>query len=278
MGKINRETWLNIGAKELKKLFKKNGYILILKDVRITCSYPTSGAQSGKRGKQTIGQCLYNYNTNSEILISPEIDDSVEVLQVLTHELIHSYLGIGFGHGREFGKVARALSLEGKLTATVAGKLFTQDAKKIIKKIGKYPHEKFSKDVGKKQKPRLIKASCDSGFGGCDSTWYASRKQWSNGLGQCDVIGCTGTKTISHDLVKQGKLTQFEYDLIISSKYVPDSTNKRYREVLNCESETEPTLLEDLENLVSEFSRDKITEEQVIKTIISIANHYQKEE
>ena len=262
MKKLNRETWLNLGAKEIKKLFKKQGYDLVLTDVRITCSFPTSGAQNGKQGGKTIGQCLFVYNSKSEILVSPALEDSVEVLQVLTHELIHSHCGADEGHGRKFGKIARALDLQGKLTATIAGKIFIQEAKKIIKKIGKYPHEKFETSAGKKQKPRLIKATCDSGFGGCDSTWYASRKQWSNGLGKCDVIGCEGTKTISPELVKQGKLTQFEYDLIISSKYVPDSTNKRYKEVLNCEEEEV--------NITKETISDLLCDLYDIKNIASL--------
>jgi len=275
MKKLNRETWLNLGAKEIKKLFKKQGYDLVLTDVRITCSFPTSGAQNGKQGGKTIGQCLFGYNSKSEILVSPALEDSVEVLQVLTHELIHSHCGADEGHGRKFGKIARALDLQGKLTATIAGKIFTQEAKKIIKKIGKYPHEKFETSAGKKQKPRLIKATCDSGFGGCDSTWYASRKQWSNGLGKCDVIGCEGTKTISPELVKQGKLTQFEYDLIISSKYVPDSTNKRYREVLNCESDNEKELIKLLNKRIEELKDPNpcYALEQIIEVIKNYQNY-----
>tara|TARA_R100000231_G_C5231036_1_gene136691 strand:+ start:255 stop:386 length:132 start_codon:yes stop_codon:yes gene_type:complete len=38
------------------------------------------------------------------------------------------------------------------------------------------------------------------------------------------------------------------------------------------------TLLEDLQDLVSQFEREKITEEQVINIIINMANYYQNEE
>ena len=237
MGKkkiINRETYLEVAKIEISKLFKSKGYTFKakdLKEIKVTTSFPTMGGQGASA---PIGLCCYEYNSNTEILISPvlggkTIDESVQVLQVLTHELVHAYLGAGFGHGAKFKKIATALNLVGKMTATVAGEDFTKWAKEIIKKIGKFPHEKFDISGKKKQTTRMVKVICDSGIGGCDSKWYASRAQWAKGLGACDVIGCEGKKLLDKSQVEKGQLSQGDYDSIISQAYYVDPTNKKYK-------------------------------------------------
>jgi len=83
----------------------------------------------------------------------------------------------------------------------------------------------MNKKIKKKQSTRMIKVNCSI----CDSKWYASRTQWAKGLGKCDVRGCDGKKALDYNLVTTGKLTQEDYDSIINSTYVPDSTNIKYR-------------------------------------------------
>mgnify|MGYP003147720132 CR=1 FL=1 len=241
MGKkiiINRETWLEDAKSEIKTRFKSSGHPFKAKDlkgIKVTTSFPISSkVTKGNGATAPIGQCCYDYNSNTEILISPllggkTIDESVQVLQVLTHELVHAYLGAGFGHGAKFKKIATAVGLVGKMTATVAGEDFTKWAKEIIKKIGKFPHEKFDISGKKKQTTRMVKVICDSGIGGCDSKWYASRAQWAKGLGACDVIGCEGKKLLDKSQVEKGQLSQGDYDSIISQAYYVDPTNKKYK-------------------------------------------------
>ena len=231
--KINRETYLEVAKIEISKLFKSKGYTFKAKDlkgIKVTTSFPTSGGQSASA---PIGLCCYNYNSNTEILISPvlggkTIEQSTEVLAVLTHELVHAYLGAGFGHGAKFKKVATAVGLTGRMTSTTAGKEFKEWAKETIKKIGKFPHEKFNLEGRKKQSTRMIRAICDSKEtydGGCDSKWYASRAQWSKGLGQCDVPSCEGTKVID----RAQNISDEDYKAIITQAYHADSTNLQYR-------------------------------------------------
>ena len=139
--KLNRETYLEVAKAEISTLFKSKGYPFKAKDlkgIKVTTSFPTSGGQSASA---PIGLCCYAYNSNTEILISPvlggkTIDESIEVLAVLTHELVHAYLGAGFGHGREFKKIATSVGLTGRMTTTTAGEEFKKWAKETIKKLG----------------------------------------------------------------------------------------------------------------------------------------------
>ena len=230
--KINRETYLEVAKAEISTLFKSKGYPFKAKDlkgIKVTTSFPTSGGQSASA---PIGLCCYAYNSNTEILISPvlggkTIDESIEVLVVLTHELVHAYLGAGFGHGREFKKIATSVGLTGRMTSTTAGEEFKKWARETIKKIGKFPHEKYDLGARKKQSTRNVRAICDTI--GCDSRWYASRAQWSKGLGKCDVPYCDGTKVIDRAQVDKGSLSEDDYKAIITSAYYVDSTNLQYR-------------------------------------------------
>ena len=213
--KLNRETYLEVAKAEISTLFKSKGYPFKAKDlkgIKVTTSFPTSGGQSASA---PIGLCCYAYNSNTEILISPvlggkTIDESIEVLAVLTHELVHAYLGAGFGHGREFKKIATSVGLTGRMTTTTAGEEFKKWAKETIKKIGKFPHEKFDLGARKKQSTRNIRAICDT-------------------IGQCDVPSCDGTKVIDRTQVDKGSMSEDDYIAIITQAYHADSTNLQYR-------------------------------------------------
>jgi hypothetical protein len=59
-----------------------------------------------------------------EILVSPVIADSMRVAGILAHELIHASVGVEHGHKGPFRQMAKALGLEGKMTATTEGEAF----------------------------------------------------------------------------------------------------------------------------------------------------------
>jgi len=159
MSKITREEWLNVMATELKKtVFKQSGFILDLKKVKISCGYPSTGAK-GKR----IGECHGSSNNGSnEIFIHPRLEKSNDVSGVLAHELIHAYDDCKNGHGPAFRKIAIAIGLEGKMTATTVSDALMETINKIVKKIGKYPHKKLSNANKKKQTTRMIKVVCSN--------------------------------------------------------------------------------------------------------------------
>jgi hypothetical protein len=64
----------------------------------------------------------------------------VQVAAIVAHELVHAAVGVEQGHGPAFGKVARAIGLEGKLTATVPGERFVASVELILAEVGPFPH------------------------------------------------------------------------------------------------------------------------------------------
>ena len=158
--KMNRETYLNKLAQELKmSVFKQAQINIDLSKVKISCGYPTTGS----KGK-AIGQCPATSNNGyNEIFIHPVLQDSIKVAGVLAHELVHAHDDCENGHNKVFRKMALAIGLEGKMTATTEGEEFAKQAQKIVDKIGEYPHKKLeSSGTKKKQTTRMVKVVCNN--------------------------------------------------------------------------------------------------------------------
>ena len=140
--------------------FKSEG--LKLPKYRATIGLPSSGAFG--IAKRTIGQCFYkecSKDGTTEIMISPTQDKPLDILEVTAHEMVHATLGAGFGHGPVFKKLATAIGLVGKMTATEAGPEFKRRTKAILKTLGPLAHKKLDVTVGrKKQSTRMIKVEC----------------------------------------------------------------------------------------------------------------------
>ena len=179
-----RETWL-LAAVDLltKKLFKPKGYKM--PKVRVACGWPSARGLAAKN--RTIGQCWSkraSADKATEIFISPflvhKTTDTWGVVPTLVHELCHASVGVEEKHGKVFGDCARAVGLEGKLTATHAGKDLMALTKTLHKKLGPYPHAKLDakKSPVKKQTTRLIKCEC----GECGYVCRTTRK-WLEDVG-----------------------------------------------------------------------------------------------
>lgn len=154
-----REEWLNRVGDLMAEWFADLGYPL--PKWRAAVGFPSTG----KRGR-AIGECWdasCSGDSTHEILIRPDRDDALEVAAILAHELTHAAVGIAAGHGAKFGKVARAIGLAGKLTATTAGPDFIARVSTILDLAGPLPHARlgWGESTGpKKQGTRLIKCEC----------------------------------------------------------------------------------------------------------------------
>ena len=162
MSKIeNRETYLQNAITELRPLFKHHGFP-VPKLVKVTCGWPSKSA--GRSNKRRVGECWDKTASadkkTTNIIISMVIEDGVAALDILAHELVHAAVGNEHAHKGPFKTLARAIGLEGKLTATTAGVELTKTLKAIVKKIGKYPHSKIDFDSRKKQSTRMVKIEC----------------------------------------------------------------------------------------------------------------------
>ena len=205
--KGTREEYLMAGKKELSKLFKQAGHT-VPKDVKVTMSLPTKNARPSKI--QTIGQCFARSASDggiNEILITPLINSSVQVLEVLTHELCHSIDDCEHGHWAPFRRIARAVGLEGNMTETNAGAELTEKIKAIVKKIGRYPHKKLNLSTTK-QTTRLILIQDTE----CGAKMRVSRKVIDDAIitfddASCPFCGSVGT-------LIEGKVESCEGELI----------------------------------------------------------------
>jgi len=182
----NRETYLNKAVRELNtRVFKRAGYE-VPSDVKVTCGWPSKSATSRK--SRRIGECWPRSVSAAgvnEIFISPTIADSVDVLDILAHELIHAIDDCVNGHRAPFKRIALAIGLEGKMTSTTAGEELKATFEKIVAKLGEYPHATMDFTNRKKQSTRLLKLECFS----CEAIWRMSRK-WAELVECCPV--CSG--------------------------------------------------------------------------------------
>ena len=163
----NRETWLNaITTQFIAPHFEAQGYTLPA-NVRMACSLTST--------KKAIGQCwssIASQDNHFEIMIAPSIAESNRVVDILIHELAHAVVGIAEGHNKVFGKCARAVGLEGKLTATIATPELNQTISHWVEQMGAYPHAPLTQSNAKKQSTRMIKCICKS----CGYQVYTSKK------------------------------------------------------------------------------------------------------
>ena len=166
---INRETWLNLMIDKSVPLFDEAGFKIsdIREKLKASCSVMVGMRKSKKFN--AIGQHLpteWNKDSNHELLISPVLEDEITVVGVLIHEMVHAIQRHLYGndvqpHGKEFRKIALAVGLEGKMTATTETPELKIKIEKWIKEIGKYPHSKVNFETRKKQSTRLLKLTCE---------------------------------------------------------------------------------------------------------------------
>ena len=155
----NRETWLVAVADRMAPRFKELGFPL--PKIRMAVGFTSKGIRAKRIGECWTGDA--SGDKTHEIFIVPTIDDSLRIADILAHELVHAAVGITEGHGKLFGKVARSIGLEGKLTHTTGGSEFVKWAAPILKAVGPIPHSRLSGGLStspKKQTTRMIKCEC----------------------------------------------------------------------------------------------------------------------
>jgi hypothetical protein len=178
-----RHAWIEQATVALRGRFAANCYT-VPSAVRVSVGFPKgASAQSHK-----IGQCWApqaSTDAHSEIFISPELEDGVQIIGVLAHELAHATVGNDAGHGPTFKKCAIRIGLTGKMTATTETPIFAAWAKALMSRIGDYPAGAINYASRKKQTTRLIKCECDQ----CGYTVRTTAKWVAVGAPICPVDG-----------------------------------------------------------------------------------------
>lgn len=166
MSGMTREAWLLSAAKKIERLFTRIG-LSYPKRMRISVGFPKGKARAGEK----LGQCWSDVASGDgtvEVFVSPVLEDEMDVLGVLVHELLHACLGTEAGHGPAFKKAALAIGLEGKMTATTVGPVLRVALHPIIEnRLPPYPHATLNSENASKKDPetqstRMIKVTCPS--------------------------------------------------------------------------------------------------------------------
>jgi hypothetical protein len=158
---MNREEWLTSLAERLRPAFERRH--LTLPAYRVSCGFPSKSALGRK--SRRIGECWGHEQSGDgthEVFVSPLLAESLDVAQVLCHELIHAAVGCEHGHKAPFKRGMTAMGLEGKATATEGGPEFIMLVTPMLAELGDYPHAALSPTLNEhKQSTRLIKVSCE---------------------------------------------------------------------------------------------------------------------
>jgi len=150
----NREDWLNQAVALMRPWFTEHA-LTVPATVHVSVGWPSKSALSAKR--QRLGECWYGETSSDgcpQLFVSPTIADSLRMLDVLLHEMLHTALPKA-KHGPKFAKHAQLLGLEGKPTATVAGKELLAKLKAVVEKLGPMPHAGLV--VTRKHKPQSVR-------------------------------------------------------------------------------------------------------------------------
>jgi hypothetical protein len=179
---MTREEWLLKATEQLKPAFLETG-AEIPEKVRVTCGWPSHGGRGTK--KRVTGECWpakKSRDAHFEIFISPTMDNPIEVLGTLIHELVHAAVGLDQGHKAAFRTAATALGLTGKMTATEVGEELEGRLHDLSAKLGDYPHAELDPTQQKKpQSTRMLKIQCPA----CGWMARTSKKWMELGLPTC---------------------------------------------------------------------------------------------
>jgi hypothetical protein len=164
----SRESWLNACAAQILERFSPEFQAHFgsegwshLEHLKVSTGFPSRGGLT-----KVIGECWKAKasadETTHHIFINPRLDDVVEVVATLAHEMIHAADDGEHKHKGPFLRAARSLGLEGKATATTAGEEFAEWARGLDAKIGSYPHVALVPiSAEKKQTTRMLKLEAD---------------------------------------------------------------------------------------------------------------------
>lgn len=177
---MTREQWL-LDAIDIFRPWFEEVQKPLPETVRVSVGYG-KGARNN-----TLGVCFNSHSAEDKIhqvFISPELIDPARILDVLLHECVHAADDGVSGHTGEFRRVAKALGLEGKMTATVAGEELREKLTTIADKLGEYPHGRL--DPSRKirtQKTYMLKVICDDPE--CGWFFRITKKHAERGLPFC---------------------------------------------------------------------------------------------
>jgi len=184
---MTREQWLTKAIALLSRQVFKPAGMEVPPNVRVSCGWPSRRALCKVRATGECWASEASADGTFEIFVSPVRSDPVEALGTLTHELIHTVVGIKAKHGPAFkqGMLAVGLDEQPVEVEVHKGSVLWEKLAAIADSLGPYPHAKLDREV-KTQSTRLLKVECPD----CGYVVRVTRKWLDVGLPTC----CCGTE------------------------------------------------------------------------------------
>lgn len=179
---MNREEWLTKATDLLSTLFDEP-----VPQVHVSTGWPSTLGTSTK--KRRVGECWRpetSADGHSHIFISPVVADTMQVLGVLTHELIHAIYPEA-KHKGKFVTEAKAVGLVPPWTGTSVGPELEPTLKAFAEQLGEYPHYALTPSLQRKvQTTRQLKVQCPA----CGYTLRVTRKWLDVAVPTCPNPDC----------------------------------------------------------------------------------------
>lgn len=150
-----REEWLLAAADLMRPWLQDLG--AKTPECRISCGW----SKKAGKGIGWAWKCDAAKDFIGQVFISPELEDPGVVLATELHELIHISDDGESKHSGHFKRIAVAVGLTGRMTATIAGPELLLRLADVAKQLGPYPHSRLEPKakIGA-QTTRMIKVSC----------------------------------------------------------------------------------------------------------------------
>lgn len=155
--KHTRESWLQAAVMTLEPIFSKAGFAI--PPLKVSCGWPASSSP-----RTTLGQCWPRDRSGeavNEIFISPRLEDPVEVLDTLVHEICHAIDDCHSGHGQDFKEIAHCVGLEGPARSAHATEELKVKLMMLANQLGSYPHKAISFPPPRASNSTQTKAKCN---------------------------------------------------------------------------------------------------------------------
>ena len=153
---LTRESWLQAAVALLRAMFAANNFVV--PDCQVSCGFTSTGVRSGH-----IGQCWSKKSAANEvnqIFISPTLSSAFEVIDTLTHELVHAVDDCQHKHGKEFKKIALKMGMQGPMRSAGAGPELKAKLNELLEKLGPYPHGHLKVSMQKAPRINRPRARC----------------------------------------------------------------------------------------------------------------------
>lgn len=185
--KMTREQWLTMALhKHVGPLLQKKAGVTLPADCKVSVGFPGGGS-----ARKRSGECWPRSRSSlkvNEIFLNPAMKDVSRLMDVLVHEAIHAADDCASGHKGFFMRTAKAVGLEGKMTATHAGKELGEWIAATLAKMPAFDYGSLNLDGRKKQTTRMVKVECMD----CGYTLRTTQKWIEVGLPTCCCGGTMG--------------------------------------------------------------------------------------